>query len=83
MMRKSNRIEFIFVLLKSKAREPYHWVCKASNGEIRCTSENYTQKASARQAVQKFMKKMLPDVSKYVDATGETIRGRKRRNEVA
>jgi uncharacterized protein YegP (UPF0339 family) len=75
------RIEFIFVIKKSKAKEPYHWVCKASNGEIRCTSENYTQKASARQAVTKFMAKMKPGSYSYEDDTGEMFRPKRKRNE--
>ncbi len=76
MTRKPHRrIEYIFEIHKSRAKEPYHWVCRASNGEIRCTSENYTQKASARQTVKKWIRAMKPGLAKMVDLTNETRRG--------
>jgi len=70
----AKQVFFRFQILKSKAKQPYHWICIASNGEIRCTSENYTQKASARNAIRSWIKYMKPGVAQMEDHTGESKR---------
>ena len=55
------RIEYIFEIHKGKSKkQPWYWRCKASNGEIRCHSENYHRKAGAVNAVREWVKKMKP-----------------------
>lgn len=64
---------FNYKVIKNKlAREPYHWVCVAGNGEIRFTSENYTQKHSAINAVAADMKYRVRGVSSFEDLTDES-----------
>ena len=66
----SNKIEYNFVLLKSKAKQPYHWVCKAANGQVKFHSENYAQKGSCIYSIRKLCK--VINVSwNQIDATGD------------
>ena len=66
---------FNYVIIKNiHAKEKYHWICIASNGEIRCTSENYTQKQSATNAVINEIKYRLKGVCSYDDITEESIK---------
>jgi len=69
----SNKIEFNYKILKNKwAKQPYHWVCIASNGQIRSTSENYAQKHSAINSVKQEIKSRKADTTSFEDLTGET-----------
>jgi uncharacterized protein YegP (UPF0339 family) len=53
-------------------KEPYHWVCVASNGEVRYTSEKYTQKHNAINAIITDIKYRVKGVCSFEDCTGET-----------
>ena len=69
----SNKTEFNYKILKnSYAKQPYHWVCVASNGQIRSTSENYAQKHSAINAVKQEIRGRKIGVTSFSDLTGET-----------
>jgi len=69
----SNKIEFNYKILKNKwAKQPYHWVCVASNGQIRSTSENYSQKHNAINSVKQEIKGRKSGVTGFEDLTGET-----------
>jgi len=56
----------------SHAKQPYHWVCVASNNEMRYSSENYTQKHNAIKAVTIDIKYRVKGVCSFEDATDET-----------
>jgi len=46
-----------FEIVKGKSTtQPYFWRIVASNGQTLAVSENYTQKASAKSAVESVMK---------------------------
>jgi uncharacterized protein YegP (UPF0339 family) len=46
-----------FQIVKGKSTtQPYFWRIVASNGQTLAVSENYTQKASAKSAVESVMK---------------------------
>ncbi len=69
----SGKKEFNYKILKNKwAKQPYHWVCVASNGQIRSTSENYSQKHSAIASVKYEMKGRIRGSASFEDLTGET-----------
>jgi uncharacterized protein len=57
-----------FVLKKSGAGK-YHFVLKASNGEIIATSEGYTTKAAAKNGIESVQKNAAG--AKTDDETGE------------
>jgi len=54
------------------AKQPYHWVCVASNNEMRYSSENYTQKHNAIKAVTIDIKYRVKGVCSFEDCTDET-----------
>ena len=64
-----------FVLYKSNAAQPYHWVLKAPNGEVVLTSENYATESGARNGIRSvqrnctssanYRKKVARDFSPY------------------
>lgn len=63
---------FNYKIIKNlHSKQPYHWICKASNGEIRCTSENYSQKHNAINAVIVEMRYRMVGVCSFEDCTGE------------
>jgi len=62
----------------SHAKQPYHWVCVASNNEVRYTSENYTQKHNAIKAVTIDIQYRRKGVCSFEDATGEARKVPKR-----
>jgi uncharacterized protein YegP (UPF0339 family) len=68
-----NKTEFNYKILKNKwAKQPYHWVCVASNGQIRSVSENYAQKHSAINAVKQEIRYRVKGSTTFEDLTGET-----------
>ena len=68
-----NKTEFNYKILKNKwAKQPYHWVCVASNGQIRSVSENYSQKHSAINAVKQEIKSRIKGSTTFEDLSGET-----------
>jgi len=69
----SNKIEFNYKILKNPlAKQPYHWVCVAANGQIRSTSENYSQKHNAINSVKQEIRYRTKGSSSFEDLTGET-----------
>lgn len=51
------------------AAQPYHFVLVADNGQILCTSENYSTKQSAKSAIESIRK--IAANATLEDATGE------------
>lgn len=66
------------VIKNPHAKQPYHWICKASNGEIRHCSENYTTKQSAIDAVITEIRYRVKNVCTFEDLTGESEKVSKR-----
>jgi len=72
-IKMSDKREFNYKILKNQyAKQPYHWVCVAANGQIRSTSENYSQKHSAINSVRQEMKSRYARTTSFEDLTGET-----------
>jgi uncharacterized protein YegP (UPF0339 family) len=66
------RIQYKFVLLKNnRAKQKYHWVCYAPNGQIKFHSENYTTKASMLNVIRKHIHDLRAGIAEYHDETGE------------
>jgi len=73
------RPEFNFKIHKNPhSKQPYWWTCISSNTEVRCSSENYSQKHNARHAIRAFTKVMKVEVWTIEDVTGEEKRISKR-----
>jgi len=69
----SNKIEFNYKILKnSYAKQPYHWVCVSSNGQIRSHSENYSQKHNAINAIKQEIRYRTKGCTSFEDLTGES-----------
>jgi uncharacterized protein YegP (UPF0339 family) len=65
--------KFNYKIMKNKfAKQPYHWICTAGNAEIRCHSENYSQKINCLKAVRVEIKHRIKGVCTFEDCTGET-----------
>ena len=69
-MRKSPLFNYK-IIKNNHCKEPYHWICVASNGEIRCCSENYTQKHNCINAVTNEIRYRVKGVCSFEDCTGE------------
>jgi uncharacterized protein YegP (UPF0339 family) len=69
------KIKFRFRILKSEAKQPYHFVCLAPNSQVIFTSENYKQKASAKNCINSIVKYMVKGVSSIEDCTKEKKNG--------
>ena len=68
------RVEYIFEIHKGKSKkQPWYWRCKASNGEIRCHSENYRHKAGAVNACREWAKRMKPGYARVDESWREAI----------
>ena len=66
------RIQYKFVMLKNKrAKQPYHWTCLSSNGQVKFHSENYTRKESMLRVITQHIHDLRPGIGEYVDQTGE------------
>ena len=66
------KIQYKFVMLKNKkAKQPYHWVCLAQNGQVRFHSENYTRKESMLNVITQYVNDLRPGIAKHEDRTGE------------
>jgi len=64
------RIKFKFQILKSRSKkQPFYWRCKSINGETRCSSETYTQKNNAKNAIISFIRYMKPGCAIIEDLT--------------
>lgn len=75
----ANKKLFNYKILKNAySKQPYHWICTAGNGEIRSTSENYTQKHNAINAVASEIKYRKKGVCAFEDCTGEAGKVSKR-----
>jgi len=66
-----NKLFHYKVLKNVHAKQPYHWICVATNGEIRYTAENYTQKHNAIKAIVIDIKYRIKGVCSFEDCTGE------------
>jgi len=60
------------ILKNAHAKQPYHWICVASNGETRCCSENYSQKHNCITAVLNEIRYRVKGVCSFEDCTNET-----------
>ena len=58
-----------FRVLKSKAKQPYHWICLSNNNKILCHSENYVHKGGAFNSIRKFTKHMPDGIAEVEDHT--------------
>lgn len=64
--------KYRFRITKSRAKQPFHYVCIANNNEIVHTSENYCHKAGALNAARKFISYMRQGVAVIEDKTGDS-----------
>ena len=68
------QFQFVFEICRSEtAVQKWHWRCKAANGEIRCHSENYVNKAGAVNACRSFLKRMKPGVARIDESWRDKI----------
>ncbi len=52
-----------YVLYKSNAIQPYHWVLKAPNGEVILTSENYVSESGAMNGIRSVQRNCTSDAN--------------------
>jgi uncharacterized protein YegP (UPF0339 family) len=57
------KCEFNFEIRKNtRSKQPYWWVCKAANGQIKFHSENYLRRGSAVNSIKQLTKYLRPGV---------------------